>query len=55
MVFLITDYAKKIKFLKETFYIINVTPDTVFRMFFFNLSDTNINFPKKSFDTDFTL
>ena len=43
-VFLITNKTNRVKFFKETFLVANISPKIVFKMFFFTLSDTDIDF-----------
>ena len=45
--FSVTDQANKVRFFEETFLIPNVSPDVVFGMPFFTLSDADVDFPKK--------
>ena len=45
--FLVTDQAHKVKFFKETFLVANVSPDMIFGILFFILSDVDVDFPKK--------
>ena len=45
--FLVTDQANRVKFFKEIFLVVNISPDVVLGMPFFTLSDANIDFPKK--------
>ena len=47
VVFLMIDKANRIKFFEKTFLIVYVSPNIVFGMSFFILSDIDINFPKK--------
>ena len=46
-VFLMTDQVKKVRFFKETFLVANISPNVVFGMPFFILSDANIDFSKR--------
>ena len=43
-VFLLTDKLNHIKLFKKPFLIVNISPEIVFEMFFFILSNANIDF-----------
>ena len=43
-VFLVTDKANQIRFFEKTFLIANVSPEVVFGIFFFTLSDADVDF-----------
>ena len=45
--FSVTDQANRVRFFKETFLVVNVSPDVVLRMPFLTLSGANVNFPKR--------
>ena len=45
--FSVIDQANRIRFFEKTFLVANVSPDMVFGMPFFTLSDADIDFPKK--------
>ena len=46
-IFSVTDQANRVRFFKETFLVVNVSPDVVLRMPFLTLSGANVNFPKR--------
>ena len=48
-VFLMKDKANQIRFFKETFLIVNVSPEIVFGMPFFTLNRANIDFLGREF------
>ena len=45
--FSVTDQANKIKIFEKTFLVANVSPDVIFGMLFFTLSDANVDFRKR--------
>ena len=49
MAFSMVDQDIKVKFFEKTSLVANVSLDIVFRMFFFTLSNANIDFLKKEF------
>lgn len=47
--FSIINQAKRVKFFKKTFLVVNISPNVVFGMLFFTLNNANVNFAKKEF------
>ena len=45
--FSVTDQANRVKFFEKTFLVANVSPDVVFGIPFFTLSDADVDFPKR--------
>ena len=46
-VFLVTNQTNWVKFFEKIFLVANISPDVIFEIPFFTLSNTNINFPKR--------
>ena len=46
-VFSVIDQAEKIKFFKKIFLIVNISPNVVFKIPFFTLNNSNVNFLKR--------
>ena len=46
-IFLVIDWANKIKFFEKTFLVANVSLDIVFGILFLFLNDTNVDFSKR--------
>ena len=46
-VFLVINYANRVKVFEKTFLVANVSLDMVFKILFFTLKGANIDFPKK--------
>ena len=44
LAFLVTDKMDRVRFFDKTFLVANVSPEVVFRIFFFTLSDADIDF-----------
>ena len=45
--FLVNDQVEKIRFFKETFLVVNISPNVIFGMLFFTLNNANVDFSKK--------
>ena len=45
--FSMTDWANRVRFFEETFLVANISPNMIFGMSFFTLSDADINFLKR--------